>query len=252
MTDRRLEGRTALVTGGGTGIGAAAARRLAAEGARVVVAGRTEETLKRVARETGGTALVCDVSDPAAVTALFSKVGGADILVTAAGISPSAPIRKTTDAIWSETIAVNLTGTFLVVRAALNGMLERGFGRIVTVASTAGRTGYAYVSAYCASKHGVVGLTRALAVELAGKGVTVNAVCPGYVDSPMTDRTIERIMTTTGRSREAALAEITGTNPQKRLMTPDEVAAAIVTLCLPDSAGINGQAIVLDGGALQR
>ena len=248
-----MKGRTAVVTGGGSGIGAAVARRLAASGAKVVVVGRRKERLDEVAKAIGGGArgIPCDVSKPEAVSALASEVGSCDVLVNNAGIARSAPLAKTDDAMWAEILGANLTGTFLCMRAFLPGMAERGWGRVVNVASIAGKAGMAYTSAYCASKHGVLGLTRAVALECARKGVTVNAVCPGWVDTEMTDFSVANISSKTKMSDAEARAFLAAQSPQNRLMTADEVAALVEYLCSDAAAGITAQAINVDGGQLQ-
>jgi 3-hydroxybutyrate dehydrogenase len=256
-----LEGRTALVTGGAGGIGREVARSLAGLGARIVPCSRDASGLEAVAREireSGGEAeaLVCDVRSREAVGKAVdraaSRWGGVDVLVNAAGDAASAPLARTTDEIWDSMMSVNLTAPFLFMRALVPSMRARGWGRIVSVASTAGRAGFPYISAYCASKHGLVGLTRAVAAEVASSGITVNAVCPGYVDTPMTRRSVETIVRTTGRDEKEARAVLEASSPQKRLMTAAEVAHLVAVLCMPESAGITGQAIVLDGGGLQR
>ena len=248
-----MKGRTAVITGGGSGIGAAAGRRLAAAGAKVVLVGRRKERLDAVAKEigAGARAISCDVASSSAVAAMASEVGACDILVNNAGIAKSAPIAKTDDAFWNEIIAINLTGTFLCTRAFLPGMAERGWGRVINVASIAGKAGMQYTSAYCASKHGVLGLTRAVAMECARKGVTVNAVCPGWVDSEMTDTSVANISGKTKMSEAEARALLAGQSPQNRLMTPEEIAGLIAWLCSDDAAGITAQAINVDGGQLQ-
>jgi 3-hydroxybutyrate dehydrogenase len=252
-----LDGRHALVTGAGSGIGAAIARALAAAGANVTLAGRRREPLDAVARELpDGGSLVADgfdVTDPAAIAAGLAKArtafGPVTILVNNAGEAPSAPFEKTSLDTWQHVLSVDLTGVFNVTQAVLPDLKAHGTGaRIVNVASTAGLTGYAYVSAYCAAKHGVVGLTRALALELAKKGVTVNAVCPGFTDTPIISRSIAEIVAKTGRSEEQALAEFTKSNPQGRLIKPGEVANTVLWLASPGAASINGQAIAIDGG----
>lgn len=248
-----MKGRTAVITGGGSGIGAAAARRLAAAGASVVLVGRRKDRLDAVAKEIGALArtAVCDVASSAAVAALAREVGVCDVLVNNAGIAKSAPLAKTDDALWNEILAINLTGTFLCTRAFLPGMAERGWGRVVNVASIAGKAGMQYTSAYCASKHGVLGLTRAVALECARKGVTVNAVCPGWVDTEMTDTSVANISGKTKMSAAEARAFLASQSPQNRLMTSEEIAGLIAYLCGPDAAGITGQAINVDGGQLQ-
>lgn len=256
----RLAGRGAVVTGGGRGIGAAAARTLAEAGAAVVVAARTREEVEAVAadlRERGheAAAAVCDVTDEASVEALAEtaaeRLGPVDLLVTSAGVAFSAPIAKTTVDRWDRIFAVNARGAFLCTRAFLPGMMERRRGRVVHVASVAGLTGGRYIAAYAASKHAVVGLVRSAADEAAASGVTVNAVCPGYVDTDMTKESVARIMEKTGRDEAEALETILATTPQRRLIDPAEVAAAVAWLCGEEARGINGQTIVVDGGALR-
>lgn len=260
MSGGSLAGRGAVVTGGGRGIGAAVARELAAAGARVVVSARSADEIEAVAaalRDAGAEAhaVACDVTDPAAVEALAAaageRLGAVDLLVNNAGIATSAPLKAITLEEWNRVFAVNVTGTFLCTRALLPGMLERGWGRVVNVASIAGRIGAPYISLYAASKHAVVGFTRALAAEVAAKGVTVNAVCPGYVDTPMTDGSVARIIAKTGISEEQALEHLRAASPQQRLMEPEEVAWLVARLCQSAARGINGQALVLDGGAVQ-
>lgn len=248
-----MKGRTAVVTGGGSGIGAAVAKRLAAAGANVVVTGRRKERLEEVAKAAGNGArgIPCDVSSTASVAAFAKEVGACDILVNNAGIAKSAPLARTDDALWNEILAVNLTGTFLCMRAFLPGMAERGWGRVVNVASIAGKAGMQYTSAYCASKHGVLGLTRAVALECARKGVTVNAVCPGWVDTEMTDGSVANISAKTKMSDAEARAFLASQSPQNRLMTADEIAGLVEYLCGDAAAGITAQAINVDGGQLQ-
>jgi NAD(P)-dependent dehydrogenase (short-subunit alcohol dehydrogenase family) len=247
-----LGGKTALVTGGGRGIGRAVAHRLAKEGARVVVTGRTASELDAVARETGGVGVPMDLCDRASIAAALedvaARVGPVDVLINNAGIAESAPYDRTGDEMWDRIMAVNATGAFTLCRALVPAMVARGWGRVINVASNAGRTGYAYTVAYCASKHAVVGVTRALAVELARTGVTVNAVCPGWVETKMTEEATARIARTTGRSADDATRALEKMSPQNRLMTPEEVAYVIVTLCADEARGVNGQAIPLDGG----
>ena len=250
-----LEGRVALVTGGGRGIGRACARDLARAGARVAVAARSRDQVDAAAKEIGGGArgFTVDVAKPESVAALFEAVraalGAPDILVSAAGIAPSALVVRTTDEQWRQAIETNLSGAFYCLRAALPAMLEKGRGRVVHLASIAGKTGYPYIGAYAASKHGLLGLTKCAALEVAGKGdVTVNAVCPGYVDTPMTDVSIARVTEKTGLPAAEARRRLEGMSPQKRLYTADEVAALVLFLCGDAAAGINGQAVSLDGG----
>ena len=254
LTSQLLAGKHALVTGGSRGIGAAIARALLAHGARVTITGRDEKTLAAAARELGAGFVVNDVTDPSAVARAFphaqQAAGRVDILVNNAGQAISAPFVKTNLELWHKMLAVNLDGTFLFTQAALPAMLEAGWGRIVNLASTAGLTGHPYVSAYCAAKHAVVGLTRALASEVAARGVTVNAVCPGYTDTDMVRESMAKIMSKTGRAKEAILAELVARNPQKRLVQPAEAANAVAWLCLPGSEAIHGQAIAVAGGEI--
>jgi 3-hydroxybutyrate dehydrogenase len=254
-----LAEKVALVTGGGRGIGRACALELAARGAAIAVTARTRGEIEAVAREveahgSRATSIALDVTDEDSVVAAFEEaratLGPIDILVNNAGIAPSAPFEKTDHALWERTIGTNLTGVFLCTRAAIGSMIQRGWGRVINVASVAGKVGYPYVTAYCASKHGVIGLTRALAMEVATKGVTVNAVCPGYVDTKMTTDAIERIVKKTGRGEEAARSALVSISPQGRLMTVDEVARLVAFLAEPGQGGINGQAINLDGGGV--
>lgn len=246
-----LTGKTALITGGGRGIGRAIALLFAQHGARVAVAARTREQVETVAQEIGvkATALVCDVSNPDRVTEIFAEIKP-DILVNNAGIAESATFVTTTDDMWQRHIAINLSGTFYCTRAALPAMLERGWGRVINIASIAAKTGAPYVAAYTASKHGVLGLTRSLALEVANRGITVNAICPGYVDTEMVSRGIETITAKTGRSAEEALNALKKMSPQNRLTTPEEVAALALLLASDEGRGINGQGINIDGGSV--
>ncbi len=251
-----LSGKHALVTGGSRGIGAAVAAALCRAGAAVTLTGRALDQLEARVRELGerSQSVVVDVTDPDAVAAGFDRAqrafGPVEILVNNAGAARSAPFHKTDAALWQAMLSVNLTGTYLCCRAALPGMLAAGFGRIVNVASTAGLTGYAYVTAYCAAKHGVIGLTRALALETARSAVTVNAVCPGYTDTDMTHQTVANIVAKTGKSESEARAVLTERNPQQRLVRPEEVANAVLWLCLPGSEAVTGQSISISGGEL--
>jgi NAD(P)-dependent dehydrogenase (short-subunit alcohol dehydrogenase family) len=249
-----LAGRHAVVTGAGRGIGAAIAAALTAQGAAVTLLGRNAQRLAQQARALGPStqAVVADVTDAQAVARGFEQataaLGPVQILVNNAGAARSAPFQKTDPALWQEMLAVNLTGTYLCCREVLPGMLEQGFGRIVNVASTAGLVGYAYVTAYCAAKHGVIGLTRALALETARSDVTVNAVCPGYTDTDMVRAAVANIVSKTGQSEAQARAALTQRNPQQRLVQPEEVANAVLWLCLPGAQAVTGQAISVSGG----
>ena len=250
-----LQGKRALVTGAGRGIGRAVALRLAGPGVHLALASRTRSEVEGVAEEArrlGATAaaFVADVARSDQVKALFRDAGPIDILVSGAGVAPSAPLVRTSDDVWRSAIETNLSGTFFCLREALPGMMERGWGRVVNLASIAGKTGYPYIAAYAASKHGVLGLTKVAALEAADRGVTVNAVCPGYVDSPMTDASVARIVEKTGLPAGDVRKRLEDMSPQKRLMTADEVAALVVFLCGDEARGITGQALSLDGGTL--
>jgi NAD(P)-dependent dehydrogenase (short-subunit alcohol dehydrogenase family) len=250
---RPLAGRHALVTGAGQGIGAAIARALAADGASLTLLGRRRETLAGVARELGDACVVtADVTNEASVVAAFDAARAAHgplaILVNNAGQAESAPFRRTDDDAWRRMLDVNLMGTVRCTRLALPDLLERPAGRVVNVASTAGQRGYAYVTAYAAAKHAVVGLTRSLALELARTPVTVNAVCPGFTETAMLEASVARIVASTGRSADAARDELARTNPQGRLVSPDEVAAAVRWLCADAARGVTGQCLSIAGG----
>jgi 3-hydroxybutyrate dehydrogenase len=252
-----LHGRHALITGASRGIGAAIARALAGAGAAVTLAGRGGDALDALAAElcARGHAVhvvSMDVTDEAAVRAgcagAEAALGAIDVLVNNAGVAESAPFPRMDRDHWERMLAVNLTGPFLCCRAVLPGMIDRSFGRIVNIASTAGLRGYAYVAAYSAAKHGVIGLTRSLALETARRGITVNAVCPGYTQTSMLERTIANIQAKTGRTAEEARAELVRGNPQGRLIQPEEVAATVLWLCAPGSESVTGQSIALAGG----
>ncbi|MGE0456529.1 MAG: SDR family NAD(P)-dependent oxidoreductase [Vicinamibacteria bacterium] len=251
--------RTAIVTGAGKGIGRAVARDLAGAGISLALAARTAADVEAAAAECrakGVQALgvAADVSRLEDVQRLFAAARGAlgpiDVLVNGAGIAPSAPLVRTTDAQWHETLALNLTGCFYAMREALPSMLERRFGRVVNLASIAGKTGSPYISAYAASKHGLLGLTKCAALEVAEQGVTVNAVCPGYVDTPMTDAGVERMAVLTRRDPGEIRGRLAAMSPQKRLMTAEEVARMVLYLVSDEARGVTGQALSLDGGTL--
>lgn len=248
-----ITGKHALVTGGGTGVGRAIALALAETGVAVTICGRRKEQLAAVADANQRiSAIAADVTDEAAMTALYAEAekarGPVDIVVANAGMSGSSPAQRTSLGDWQRTLDVNLTGSFLTVKPALAGMTSAKSGRVVFVASTAGLKGYAYVAPYVAAKHGVVGLMRALATELARTGVTVNAVCPGFVETDMLGESVQRIVDKTGRTVEQARASLAATNPQGRFIQPQEVAAAVLWLCSETAGSITGQAISLSGG----
>ena len=247
-------GRHALVTGGGRGIGAAVALRLAADGWRVTVLGRSPGPVRALAARDPGRlhAVTADVADAQQVARALAdaqaRFGPVQALVNNAGQAESAPFLKTGAELWQRMLAVNLTGVMICTQAVLPGMLEAGWGRIVNVASTAGLAGYAYVSAYCAAKHGVIGLTRALALELAARGVTVNAVCPGYTDTDIVREGIARVVAKTGRDPQDVRAEFVKTNPQGRLVAPEEVADAVAWLCGEGAGAVTGLSLPVCGG----
>jgi 3-hydroxybutyrate dehydrogenase len=256
MSGRSLQGKHAVVTGGGSGIGAACAEGLVRAGARVTLMGRDAAKLAaqraRLAEfgEVGSASV--DVGEPASIAQAFAAAtqafGAVDVLVNNAGQAQAAPFSKTDIALWQRMLDVNLTGVFLCTQAVLPSMLERRDGRIVNVASTAGQIGYPYVAAYCAAKHGVIGLTRSLALEVATKGVTVNAVCPGYTETELLRESLDQIVAKTGRSEAEARASLVRGNPQQRFVTPAEVAHAVLWLCEPESGSITGQSISVSGG----
>jgi NAD(P)-dependent dehydrogenase (short-subunit alcohol dehydrogenase family) len=245
-----FNGKHAVVTGGGSGIGASIAASLVNAGAKVTIMGRNEDKLRVVADRTGAARETADVTDREQVATAFASAvdnyGNVEILVNNAGAAEAVPFAKMQDDLWDKTIAVNLTGVYNCTRAVTDSMLATSSGRIINIASTAARTGYAYVAAYCAAKHGVLGLTRSLALEFAKKGITVNAVCPGYTNTDMVENALDKIVAMTGRTRDQAMADVVKSNPQGRLIEPEEVAEAVIWLCQQPS--VTGQAIAVDGG----
>jgi len=256
--ERYLEGKHAIVTGGGRGIGAATAAELARRGAKVTIMGRSAESLERKAEELRGEPGVtvaveqCDVSDGDSVRAAFASatatLGPPYILVNNAGVAKSRKLTQLTREMWDEMIGVNLTGTYLCTSEVIPAMIEARDGRIVNVASTAGLRGYRTMTAYAASKHGVIGFTRSLALETAKLGITVNAVCPAYTDTDMSAAAVNNLTNALGKTAEEAMAMLTGVIPRGTLITPDEVAAAIGWLCSPAASGVTGAALPIAGG----
>jgi 3-hydroxybutyrate dehydrogenase len=243
-----LAGKRAFITGGGTGVGAALARSFAGAGAEVVICGRSEAPLKAVAEPLGARWCLCDVTQEADVKRAFAEAGPCDIIIANAGAAESAPLHKTSLDQWNAMLAVNLTGVFLTFREGLAQL--PGWGRLIAVASTAGLKGYSYVAPYAAAKHGTVGLVRSLAQEVAMRPVTVNALCPGFLETEMTARSVANISAKTGKTAAEAKAVLAAMNPQKRLIQPQEVASAALWLCAAGSEGINGQALAIAGGEL--
>lgn len=256
--ERYLVGRHAIVTGGGRGIGAAIAGELARRGATVTIMGRDLDTLRDMAHEVSAAhgvmvaALACDVTDEESVRRAFAAAqqehGEAYVLVNNAGQSEGRPFLETTRELWDRMLAVNLTGAYMCTQQVVGSMLRAGAGRIVNIASTSGLKGYRNITAYCASKHGLVGLTRALAAETARAGVTVNAVCPAYTDTAMTARAVHNVVRDMDRTEEEARALIARSVPRGTLIQPVEVASAVAWLCSPAATGISGQAVTIAGG----
>ncbi|MCL6728772.1 SDR family NAD(P)-dependent oxidoreductase [Sphingomonas hankyongi] len=247
-----LEGRHALITGGGTGIGASAATHLHAAGAKITVTGRRPEPLETIRKIVNGAAVQCDVTDREQIVRAFDQAraanGPIEMLIVNAGIAESAPFHKMKRESWDRIIATNLTAAFDCAQAALSDLLKSDSGRLIFVASVASLRGVPYAAHYAASKHGLLGLMRSLAAEYAKTNLTVNAVCPGYVDTPMTDQSVARVSEITGRSEGDARSAITNMNASGRLVDPDGIGTMIMTLCLPQSRDINGAAVTIDGG----
>ncbi len=247
-TVNEFAGMRAVVTGGGRGIGAAIAEALSQAGAKVTIFGRNRDVLRNTAAKLGADFDVVDVTDEAEVTRAFQTCGPVDILVNCAGQAKSAPFHKTDRALWDGMLAVNLTAIYLCSRAAIADMMTRNFGRVVNVVSMAGLEPYKYVSAYVAAKHGAIGLTRAMALELAKTGITVNAVCPGYTDTDLFDSAVTTLISKTGRTREEATTTLLRSNRQVRLIDPAEVARLVRWLCRKDAVATTGESYVVSGG----
>ena len=253
---RYLEGRRALVTGASRGIGRAIAERLARAGANVAACARSEAAIREVAEATGGIAVPMDVADPDSIATALERVndalGGIDILVNNAGVAWSKPYHRSDDEMWATMMNVHATSVYRLCRAVIPGMIEGGWGRVVVIASNAGLTGYAYSAAYCASKHAAVGYMRAVALEIAKSPVSMNAVCPGWVDTDMARDAVERIANATGKDSAEAKKALETMSPQGRMVSAEEVAETVAFLCHEEARGIHGQSLVIDGGALQR
>jgi len=248
--------KVALVTGGGRGIGRAIAVRLAAMGAQVAVSGRTVTEIEAVASEIGGLAIQADLTNRAdgdrLINTVASELGPVDWLINNAGIADAAPVQRSDDETWDRVMEVNATAAFRLCRQVVQSMMDQQYGRIVNIASTAGLVGFAYTHAYVASKHAVVGMTRSMALELARTGITVNAVCPGWVETQMSDQAVERIVQKTGRSSEDARWSLLSMIPQRRMVQPEEVAHVVAMLCDDLAQGMTGQAIPIDGGQVMK
>lgn len=254
MTKASLTDKHVVISGGGSGVGAEIARRCSAAGARVTILGRNLTTLQAIADETGAVPLACDVTDQQAVAETLAKAtelyGDIAIAVANAGAADSMPFSKMTADHFDQSIAVNLNGVFHLWQAALPSMKKARWGRLIAIASTAGLKGYPYVSAYCAAKHGVIGLTRSLAIELGTCGVTANAICPGFIETPLLQRSIQKITDQTGMSAEQAAKSLLAANPQQRYITTSEVAASVLYLCSDEAAAMNGHTLTLSGGEI--
>ena len=253
-TSTSLTSRHIVISGGGTGVGAEIARRTASAGASVTVLGRRIEPLNKVAAETGAIALVCDVTDALAIKEAMTEAsatqGPIAVAVANAGAADSVPFYKMSADQFEQAVSVNLYGVFHLWQAVLPAMKDAQWGRLIAIASTAGLKGYPYVSSYCAAKHGVVGLTRSLAQELGRSGVTANAICPGFIDTPLLQRSIDKIVSQTGMSAEQAAKSLLASNPQQRFITTEEVAASVLYLCSEEASSINGHTLTLSGGEI--